>query len=805
MIPPTNDMILNFINVPNELRDEIRITTKLFESGDVSFTIFNIQVVGNKFIGDDIVYKKNPLLVELIPRNFAIIAYELMGKWLLKLSMGLRKFNGVEDDNIDNNNTNDIEYLNLLPDDSCVITEKANGKNMSITSCVIDVNNQLINHFIIGSKNVKAVYQYIDRKIVPVFCGSPLISEMAAVVSTMLDMLSDDNINSLIELLQTHTLIGEYMDGKHIIPLPDKPYIEFFSLVYSSIHQMNNNWLCSLCVNGVLTLGSQIPNSYFINHKILNELYDVPILQALSLLGLPVVNCYNITADTVEELTKKVDKQLNTPVGEGYVVYVNGIVNGISYTREIYKWKSSMYVLLRSLRTILMKVDEINTSNIKDIFNKITTVFAARSKSFSIDANTIQLMTNYARHFTVYIARNGINPRNMFNVQTGDGFAYYVSKMKKDLSIEPGMYCEDIVYNDDLIANTNQKIKMFMFINTRIGCGKTTVCTVIAKILSDRGFTVVIFERDDYGNDKNGAENALRLIVDKLFNDKNGVKACIIISQNNPNGPMARVPKDILSFVEIIPLNGQIYTNDKDTLAACMVSTLKRSLDANVKHCIKDFDTALNASKYWFGELIARGKIRDTKMMSIPTPCICASSINARELMTLLKERNDDEILRNAILNAKVTISWDFERLKRNSFHRWVGINIPTSYIEHIIGDTNTSIPDSIRNMITIRDEYHITLGVFPTIDELNDLKNEYDNGKKIISIVSLRSIVTSMGTLIALEVADRPLAHITLVSKGYNARDAVKLFDGSFENYSIQLFDKLEIKNYTFNTVLNA
>jgi energy-coupling factor transporter ATP-binding protein EcfA2 len=163
---------------------------------------------------DDNTYVKYPELIKLIPRGLSV-AY-LNDEIVCKLD-GLEKFDGscpLDDDNecssnIFKQNSADIANWKSL---KVEFLEKANGK-MAIFKIFCIKNTFFI---LGGSKNVHIVVGLFDE-----IKGTELHHQI-------LKQFQKDLVDKDIKTLVDQTIIGEYVDGQHIVYV-DQPYMVYFS------------------------------------------------------------------------------------------------------------------------------------------------------------------------------------------------------------------------------------------------------------------------------------------------------------------------------------------------------------------------------------------------------------------------------------------------------------------------------------------------------------------------------------------------------------------------------------------------
>jgi len=264
----------------------------------------------NNFL-DDNTYVKYPELIKMIPRGFSEVYVD--DKLICKLD-GLEKFDGscpLDDDeecssNIFKQNSADIaNWKNLKVE----FLEKANGK-----MAIFKIFSIYDKYFILGgSKNVHIVVG-IDDKI----NGTELDLHCSMLKLFQEDLRSSKHI---IESLVNQTIIGEYVDGKHIVYV-DKPYLVYFSGPLKNIKHL-----------------------------------------------MPVQNCL-----PTEEQLQKIRYLENT---EGAVIVYTNLDTGTVYRQ---KHKTIWYILIRVMREGLRHYTKEIESGV--IITKVFGIFKKRSNDF---------------------------------------------------------------------------------------------------------------------------------------------------------------------------------------------------------------------------------------------------------------------------------------------------------------------------------------------------------------------------------------------------------------------------------------
>ena len=209
------------VSVPEHLKAFVKVKITKSGSFDIhTYTVVQtdldgkVPIVSRGLILDDNTYTKYPELITLIPRGLSVVFLD--GVEVCRLD-GLEKFDGscpLDDDNdfsgnIFKQNVSDItKWANMKVE----FLEKANGK-MAIFK-VFEVSGK---YFILGgSKNVHVVVGIYETPN-----GTDLHHQ---IIKTFQNDIAGRDI---VDLLGS-TIVGEYVDGQHII-FTANPYLVYFS------------------------------------------------------------------------------------------------------------------------------------------------------------------------------------------------------------------------------------------------------------------------------------------------------------------------------------------------------------------------------------------------------------------------------------------------------------------------------------------------------------------------------------------------------------------------------------------------
>jgi len=231
---------MEIMEIPEQLKKFIKVKQTVITLDSEQCIIYTYTVIPtnshgiitkNNFFGlDDNTYKAYPELIDLVPRGLSILVNSNNIE-ICRLD-GLPKFDGSmpldEDDDIVaslnisifQKNMQEIKEWSKNNELEVSFNEKANGK-----LTIFKLFNYKDNLYILGgSKNVHVIQKFPEESVL---CDV-LHYKMLSIIQNDLNKLSKDNLN----LLLNKTVIGEYVDNKHIVYEPTKePYIVYFSLI----------------------------------------------------------------------------------------------------------------------------------------------------------------------------------------------------------------------------------------------------------------------------------------------------------------------------------------------------------------------------------------------------------------------------------------------------------------------------------------------------------------------------------------------------------------------------------------------
>lgn len=357
------------VSIPSELKQFVKIKTSLCEAEGFHFDIETYTVIPTNSKGeltkkysydvlDDNTYVKYPELIKLIPRGLSLAFYN--GIEICKLD-GLEKFDGscpLDDDDLDHNNFGQLP--NIFKQNAIDIAnwtnlkveflEKANGK-----MAIFKVFKMAKQYFILGgSKNVHIVVG-IHEDIKGLELHHGILKKFQTDVSNIVDL--DSLVNK--------TIIGEYIDGRHII-FVEKPYLVYFS-------------------GPLMNIGRLFPDQ--------------------------------TTIPTVEQL----EHIRNLENSEGAVITYTNLDTGIVFRQ---KHKSIWYILIRVMREGLRHFKKDTPVDI--ILTKVYGIFKKRSDDFLnlSDANFIK-WHEILQNFILFIKHSKYEFTDLDNQNLGIGAVYH--------------------------------------------------------------------------------------------------------------------------------------------------------------------------------------------------------------------------------------------------------------------------------------------------------------------------------------------------------------------------------------------
>ena len=540
-----------------------------------------------KFIGnEDNAYLHNPSLHRGIPRSYSIINIEAFDisqdKWCninRKITHGFYKFSSIdsvdEDSEIACRNLIQPEHLSEV--DQVIITEKANGKSQLVSGVMVRGERFLVG----GSKNrhrvvsldrfpdsIKMLDQYDQDLVIPMFQA----------FYRQWESLDTTKQSQLFEKLLTHSLCGEFLDGKHMVALetPEStPTVVWFGLVENKGR-----------ISDLETLG-------------------IPMLECIQFcrgVDLPTVNCREMTLQQYHNW-KQNSQSRSGQNTEGSVIHF--LRDGNVVAME--KYKSSWYVVIRMLRQIILACRDDRLSI--DYRSKIHDRLQKRNEFLHLSQEEFQYWFQECCGFSAWFRDMGYHPKtvgiqsdsigmgNMWNRYQaipdeadrcpGDGSGKNTIKTKKyyrSTGAQP-------------IPTCGKKLIIFQGIP---GIGKSYLGKQLAIRLKDLG--VAILEQDQFSGKKSGSKclNALEGML------RNPAKKVILLLRNNacPQQYQKYVDKAKRHSweVDIILPNELHYTHPHNNhlLTLCMKSVLDR--ETHPKFDVLDMDKRLAVVMSFWGE-----------------------------------------------------------------------------------------------------------------------------------------------------------------------------------------------------------
>ena len=318
-------MASNYKIGQRQIPDDLKHLVKIHIGSSHNFTTYTYTVKANGK-PDDEIYAANPRLVQLVPRGYSELF--INDQFIVALT-GLEKFTATTQLDEDA-----YEESKVTPGD-CSISkqwedagqlsvswlEKANGK--FLTFVLFEYNSS---KYLFGGSKTQHVISELFRangKFVPIY-GKQLHYVIIDQILSDLSLLPDDQINSLMN----KTVIGEYVDGNHLVYV-DKPYAVYFN-----------------------TYGTDLPTV----RQLLPEQKTMP---------------------TVDQLMS-IRQLLNT---EGVVIVYRNIATG-DIIRQ--KHKTIWYIILRSWREVICVMSQKSSSD--DLYKRV-----ARRTEDRANSNWLQL------------------------------------------------------------------------------------------------------------------------------------------------------------------------------------------------------------------------------------------------------------------------------------------------------------------------------------------------------------------------------------------------------------------------------
>ena len=280
---------------------------------------------------DDETYKYYNDLQYAIPRSFSVnYIYDENGNELLKFFInGIPKFSSAS--NVDEDadmgtgvGTACVDLLSKIGGATKVVKmNKANGKFCAISM----VKVQGVTILVICSKGVHK-FCLIDELDTFIDTESGLITGIAKAFKNQFTKLTEIQKTNLISRLTSgFTVIGEYNDGAHLIPLPEEeeePYIEFFGFSKNQ---------------------GPIPETESLAGNPIKDMVEIGTL------GLRTVGFQTYTKEEFDSIPGNIMRQ--GKFSEGFVFYY---IDDRETVLGIEKYKTTWYILWRMLRQIILRL-----------------------------------------------------------------------------------------------------------------------------------------------------------------------------------------------------------------------------------------------------------------------------------------------------------------------------------------------------------------------------------------------------------------------------------------------------------------
>lgn len=507
---------------------------------------------------DDATYLENPELVCLVPRSYSVITYtdEDDNERIITRTMGLPKFGALLDlengrsDAMDEDNDS-TALTGLSAEDmkkkaiSVIEMEKGNGK-----FCLISAFQNNDNHFIVvGSKGVHKLIpmrKVVNEPNVEYHLPETNPSFMTGLIGEIYDAFkiqyNPSKHSGLIEhLFDGHALVGEFTDGKHMIPLKkgEKPYIEFFGI-------SNNDPKPSDLTGDILQ-----------NIKILEDN------------GLRVLNYKEVTID-------KHFKANNGRYGrniEGRVDYylnANGLVVGMA------KYKTFWYILIRMLRQIILNGEPSNYKK------RIMKTIIARNSFLHFPQGYLSIWYDLLCRFTDWFVSKGYD-KNAVGIQDnsigmGNLWAQFLEEnpVVSDEHLPPLEEMKKRGVPEDTTFKITFENKLVVILQGIPGIGKNAIADYLAKILRKR---VSVLDQDRYAHlGKKVASQKCRDVFKELLGS--GDYDVIILARNNAITFQYTTYLDMAQdalWKTVVVRPEEVDTSHRDELiAVCIQSVLER-------------------------------------------------------------------------------------------------------------------------------------------------------------------------------------------------------------------------------------
>lgn len=428
----------------NSGEDHVKfIDVKTRSVGGFKVITYTVKPLRGRRGTDDDTYKKFPILIDLVPRGFSELF--LHGKHLTTIQ-GLSKFDGTSSIDEDESE-NDTETGSIFDSETVsrwaangvlktYFTEKANGKFAIFKLFEHDDDLWLFG----GSKNM-----HNPVRLNWPITGNNLHDDILRMVQADLKKLTTDELTSLID----KTVVGEYVDGKHIVYV-EKPYMVYF-------------W----------------------NHGT-----SLPIVREVlpSVDGLPSVDDLRAVRE-MRNVEGVVIKYKNTGIGQ--------II--------LQKHKSVWYIIWRCWREVLSKKnkEESTTAGTSLALRKR---LQERSDQFlHLDSETLAEWFSVADKFTEWLYQSSYQLKDcspMSQVGMAKILHSYFSNtdtVKPEIKITDPLECLQTRRDfESVIAAAEFGLPVVVVMSGPSGSGKSTVTNYLETLLKEKGISVGVFSTDSY-------------------------------------------------------------------------------------------------------------------------------------------------------------------------------------------------------------------------------------------------------------------------------------------------------------------
>ena len=542
-----------FPNAPRNKNGDPVIGMKIKKANDgITFYQFRVLPTRNGKISkwgcDDETYKRFPELMTLLPRSFSVWTYtDEKGKEVIGGRIhGIPKFGGLNDA-IDEDNDDDSQ-LGLTMFDMMskgvirvLMTTKDNGKFCLISAFVCLGKTYIV----IGSKNVHTPIPLNDLATAEL---NGLADQIRKAFLEQYDPVKHGEV--IQRLTEGYSLIGEFNNGKHMIPLDGgKPYIRFFGISDSNADLTGN-------------LAGNITTS----------------LDYLQRHGFSVVENTNIS---MEEYVQQQDGRVGH--GEGRVDYFltkEGRVVGIAKHKKIW------YILIRMLRQIIMKGEPHMYEQ------RIKTTLIARNSFLHLPEGYLQIWYDLLCHFARWFHKKGYEPKTVGIQDTSKG----MGNIWKEFLIENPDVTDDFappleeMKKRGIPHGTTFKIQhkncLAVILQGIPGIGKNTVADWVAQNLT--GLRVIVLDQDTFTS-KVGRKKAGKACLNEwkmLINT--GDYDVVILARNNAAPCQYNTYADVANealWKTIVVRPEELDTRFNEQVAVCIESVMTRSEHPTMGNC----------------------------------------------------------------------------------------------------------------------------------------------------------------------------------------------------------------------------